>query len=188
MWVRARRAPQIFDPADDKSPSAETVCRLAAQRVGSAKGNTTLHQLCLRDGTKGTPEADLAAVRLLLRAGPPVNTRNDKGWCVRPPPPSPPDFLGGPRSWCWCAPAQCLRHTRPPVCLHVALCPLPHASLLRTPLHYACVSKQTEIARLLLAHGAVVNEATVAGLTPLHFAMSVSCEPIARLLICHGAE
>lgn len=58
----------------------------------------------------------------------------------------------------------------------------------RHPLHYAAVSKQTEIVKLLLANGADVNARTAAEFTPLHLAMSANCEPIVRVLIAAGAE
>jgi ankyrin repeat protein len=58
----------------------------------------------------------------------------------------------------------------------------------RQPLHYAAVSKQTEIARLLLANGADVNARTHADFTPLHLAMSANFEPTVRMLIAAGAE
>ena len=76
--VQLSVGPQIFDPADDRSPSADTICRLVRQRV--AKGNTILHIVCVRDGDKDTAVTDYANVRLLLRAQADVNAANDKGW------------------------------------------------------------------------------------------------------------
>ncbi len=69
---------QIFDPADDRSPSAETICRLVRQKID--KGNTIMHVVCVRDGEKGSAAADLASVRLFLRAEADVNATNDKHW------------------------------------------------------------------------------------------------------------
>jgi uncharacterized protein len=56
------------------------------------------------------------------------------------------------------------------------------------PLHSAAAADQTEIARLLLEHGADVNARQQAGVTPLHQAAAAGQLGLAELLLDHGAD
>ncbi|HZE68251.1 MAG TPA: ankyrin repeat domain-containing protein [Pyrinomonadaceae bacterium] len=58
-----------------------------------------------------------------------------------------------------------------------------------TPLHSAAASRQSDIARLLIEHGADVNARQVeSGFTPLHEAAANGDMEFARLLLEHGAN
>lgn len=57
-----------------------------------------------------------------------------------------------------------------------------------TPLASAAASKQTEIARLLIAHGANVNARAASGHIPLHEASATGNVELVRLLIENGAD
>lgn len=61
----------------------------------------------------------------------------------------------------------------------------PQAGL--TPLHVAAFLGSAELVRVLLEHGASVEQATMRGETPLHLGAR-SCRPeVAELLLKHGA-
>ena len=57
-----------------------------------------------------------------------------------------------------------------------------------TPLHYAVVSGQKDVAELLLAHGAEVNAEDNDGFTPLHVATANGHKEMAELLRQHGGH
>ncbi|XP_031280608.1 ribulose bisphosphate carboxylase/oxygenase activase, chloroplastic-like [Pistacia vera] len=56
-----------------------------------------------------------------------------------------------------------------------------------TPLHLAAKNGCNEAARLLVAHGALVEAENICGETPLHLAAKHGCSEAARLLLGHGA-
>lgn len=57
-----------------------------------------------------------------------------------------------------------------------------------TPLQFACVEDQYEVAELLIAKGAYVNAVDSRGKTPLHLAAGVPAYSIVRLLLQSGAD
>ncbi|MFH1476796.1 MAG: ankyrin repeat domain-containing protein [Verrucomicrobiota bacterium] len=57
-----------------------------------------------------------------------------------------------------------------------------------TPLHWAVMGNQTNIAEYLLAHGADVNAGDRYGMTPLHKAAAFDGKDMAALLLAHGAN
>ena len=57
-----------------------------------------------------------------------------------------------------------------------------------TPLASAAAAKQTEIARMLIAHGANVNARAAGGHVPLHEAAANGNVELVKLLIEHGAD
>jgi ankyrin repeat protein len=57
-----------------------------------------------------------------------------------------------------------------------------------TALHSACAARQTEIARLLLEHGADPNAQQQGGYRPLHAAAQHGDVDLARRLLEHGAD
>ena len=73
---------QVMNMDENDKLSGDEVCETVNRHVGD-KSNTALHMICLRDGTKTTVDADIAAARLLLRANADVHAENYKGWCAR---------------------------------------------------------------------------------------------------------
>jgi ankyrin repeat protein len=63
-----------------------------------------------------------------------------------------------------------------------------HDPLHLSPLHTAVAAGEIEIARLLLEHGAAVNEAQAEGLTPLHVAAQNGDLAMVELLLAYGAD
>jgi len=57
-----------------------------------------------------------------------------------------------------------------------------------TPLHWAANEAQTQIAEVLLAHGAEVDAPSEHGNTPLHVAAARGHSQVAQSLIDHGAD
>ncbi|MBI2437195.1 MAG: ankyrin repeat domain-containing protein [Lentisphaerae bacterium] len=57
-----------------------------------------------------------------------------------------------------------------------------------TPLHWAVMDSQTNLAEFLLAHGAAVNARDRYGMTPLHKAAAFNGQNMAELLLKHGAD
>ncbi|MBU4212468.1 MAG: ankyrin repeat domain-containing protein [Verrucomicrobia bacterium] len=57
-----------------------------------------------------------------------------------------------------------------------------------TPLHWAVMGNQTNMAEYLLAHGADVNAGDRYGLTPLHKAAAFNGKDMAAILLAHGAN
>ena len=57
-----------------------------------------------------------------------------------------------------------------------------------TPLHWAVMGNQTNMAEYLLAHGADVNAGDHYGLTPLHKAAAFNGKDMAAILLAHGAN
>lgn len=58
----------------------------------------------------------------------------------------------------------------------------------RTPLHYACVDRQTQVAKNLIATGMDVNQADDDGITPLHLAAQQSDASTVTVLLAHRAQ
>jgi len=57
-----------------------------------------------------------------------------------------------------------------------------------TPLHWAVMGNQTNMAEYLLAHGADVNAGDRYGMTPLHQAAAFNGKDMAVILLAHGAK
>jgi hypothetical protein len=57
-----------------------------------------------------------------------------------------------------------------------------------TPLHWAVMGNQTNMAEYLLAHGADVNAGDRHGMTPLHQAAAFNGKDMAAILLGHGAR
>jgi ankyrin repeat protein len=57
-----------------------------------------------------------------------------------------------------------------------------------SPLHWAVITHQTNMAAFLLARGAQVNAADFYGMTPLHKAAAFNEKAIAEMLLAHGAN
>jgi len=57
-----------------------------------------------------------------------------------------------------------------------------------TPLHWAVITHQTNMAAFLLSKGAQVNIADLYGMTPLHKAAAFNEKAIAEMLMAHGAD
>jgi len=57
-----------------------------------------------------------------------------------------------------------------------------------TPLHWAVITHQTNMAAFLLAKGARANAADLYGMTPLHKAAAFNEKTIAAMLMAHGAD
>ncbi|MFA5343675.1 MAG: ankyrin repeat domain-containing protein [Kiritimatiellia bacterium] len=57
-----------------------------------------------------------------------------------------------------------------------------------TPLHWAVITHQTNMAAFLLAQGARVNAADFYGMTPLHKAAAFDEKTIAEMLLAHDAD
>jgi ankyrin repeat protein len=58
----------------------------------------------------------------------------------------------------------------------------------RTALHYACADGLTQMAALLVKHGANSAAKDLHDITPLHFAVKAYAPAVAQLLIIEGAE
>ena len=63
-----------------------------------------------------------------------------------------------------------------------------HAAQGHTPLHWAGIGGNREVAELLLAKGAEVNARTINGVMPLHLAAFWNSKEVAELLLARGAE
>lgn len=57
-----------------------------------------------------------------------------------------------------------------------------------TPLHWAVMTHQTNMAAFLISKGAKVNAADLYGMTPLHKAAAFNDKAIAAMLLDHGAD